>query len=114
MLGRGGPEGSAAGCLSFDVGDQFLEVIHEFRVVILWFLDGERDDLAVTVDRLAMVPFGLVQPAKALIAVMDVGEAGENVVGAPFSLIELLRLDQSKHRIGRIIQIVVAIFAEKG
>ena len=113
MLGRGGPEGSAGGCPGFEVVDQSLEVIHEFRVVEIRILMGERDDLAVVVGGLAMVAFGLVQPAETFVAVMDAGEAGQNVVGSLLGLIELLCGDQGEHGVGRVVQIVIAVLAEE-
>lgn len=42
---------------------------------------GECDDLSVAFSRLAMVAFGLAEPAKTLVAVVHAGEARQHVVG---------------------------------
>ena len=67
----------------FEAVDQGLEVTHEFRVVEVRLEASERDDLSVAFGCLALVAFGLVEPAKTLVAVMDGGEACQYSRGRP-------------------------------
>jgi hypothetical protein len=70
---------------------------------------GERDNAAVAFGCLVVVAFGLVEPAKALVAVMRAGEACQNIAGSLFGLVEFF---ESEHGIGRVVQLVTAVIAE--
>jgi hypothetical protein len=81
--------------LRFEAVDEVLEVAHEPRVVEVRLVAGERDDTAVAFDCLVVVAFGLVEPAKALVAVMDAGEAGQNIVSGLFCLVVFLGVERA-------------------
>lgn len=94
------------------MADQALEVADEFRVVEVRLVAGELDDLMVAIDCVPVIAFGLVEPAKALVAVMHAGEAPEHIVGGLLGLLELPGVDQGEHGTGRFIQLIVAAVAE--
>ena len=67
---------------------QALEVVDELWVVEVRLVAGEGDDLAIAVDRLAVIAFGLIEPAETFITVMRAGEACQHVVGGLLGLVE--------------------------
>src|SRR5260370_38165182 len=81
----GGPASSISGSggLRFKAVDQILEVIDEVRVVEVRLVAGERDDLSVAFGCVVVVAFGLVEPAKTLVAVMHSGGAWPHPVVGP-------------------------------
>ena len=109
----GGPAASIdGGSLRFEAMDQILEVIDEVRVIEVRLVTGERDDLSVAFCRLLMVAFGLAEPAKTLIAVMHGGEAYQYFMGGLLGLVEFPGVNEGEHRIGRGIQLFIAVIAQ--
>src|SRR5208283_3289468 len=70
--------------LGFEPIDELLEDGLEPGIVVVGVVADDGDGLAVAVGGLAMIAAGFVDHAEAVIAVMDVGEAREQVVGGPF------------------------------
>ena len=69
---------------------------------------------AVVVGGLAMIAAGFVDHAEAVIAVMDIGEAREQVVGGLFGGIEIAGVDHVDHGVGGLGQFVAfVVFLEK-
>jgi len=87
-------------------------VVDEVRIVEVRLVAGERDNAAVAVSRLVVVAFGLVEPAKTLVAVMRTGEAREHVVSGRLGRVEFLGVDEGEHGIGRVVQLLTAVVAE--
>ena len=58
-----------------------------------------------------VVAFGLVEPAKTLVAVMHGGEACQHLVGGLLGRVEFPGVDQGEHGIGRGVQLFVAVMA---
>ena len=67
------------------------------------------DGFAVVVGGLAMIAAGFADHAEAVIAVMDIGEAREQVVGGLFGDIEIAGLDHVDHSVGCLCQFVAFI-----
>ena len=86
-------------------------MLDEVWVVEVRLGAGELDDLSVAFGRQLMVAFGLVEPAKALVAVMHGGEACQHVVGGLLSLVKFPGVDEGEHGIGRDVQPFVAVIA---
>ena len=95
----------------FEAVDQSLEVAHKFRVVEVRLVASVRDDRSVAFGRLALVAFGLVEPAKTLISVMHGGEACQYLVGGLLCRVEFPGVDEGEHGIGRGVQLFVAVMA---
>ena len=56
-----------------------------------------------------MIAFGLVEPAKTLVAVMHGGEACQHVVGGLLGRVEFPGVDEGEHGIGRVVQFVAFV-----
>ena len=67
------------------------------------------DGFAVAVGGLAMIAAGFAHHAEAVVAVMDIGEAREQVPGGLFGGIEIAGLDHVNHGVGRLGQFVAFI-----
>jgi len=96
----------------FKAVDQVLEVAHEVWVVEVRLVAGERDDAAVAFDGLAVIAFGLMEPAKAFVAVMHAGEARQQVMRGLLGGVEFSGVDQGEDSIGRVVQFLIAVLAE--
>jgi hypothetical protein len=75
-------------------------------------LADEGDDLAVALGCAAVIAPRLVDHAEAVVAVMYLGEAFEQIVGGALGLVELPGLDEIDHRIGGGGQFVVFVVGQ--
>src|SRR5271157_2645731 len=105
---RAGPAGSAGGGvrLWFEPIDEPLEDGLEAGIVGAGVVADDIDGFAVVVSGLAMVAAGFADHAEAVVAVMDIGEAREQVVGGLFGGIEIAGADHVDHGVGRLGQLV--------
>src|SRR5260370_29286541 len=107
----GGPASSISGSggVRFKAVDQILEVIDEVRVVEVRLVAGERDDLSVAFGCVVVVAFGLVEPAKTLVAVMHGGEACQHLVGGPLGPVRFPGAAPGEPGLGPRVPLVVAL-----
>ena len=78
-------------------------------IVVVGVVADDVDGFAVVVGGLAMIAAGFADHAEAVVAVMDIGEAREQVVGGLFGGIEIAGLDHVDHGVGRLGQFVAFI-----
>src|SRR5271157_2548153 len=104
----GGPAGSAVGSvrLRFQPVDELLEDGFEPGIVVVGVVADDGDGAAVVVGGLAMIAAGFADHAEAVVAVMDIGEAGEQVLGGLLGGIEMAGVNHVDHGVGRLGQFV--------
>jgi len=104
----GGPAGSAGGGVRLGVQaiDELLEDVLERGIVVVGVVADDGDGAAVVVGGLAMIAAGFADHAEAVVAVMDIGEARDQVVGGLLGGIEIAGVNQADHGVGRLGQFV--------
>ena len=104
----GGPAGSAVGGvrLGFQPVDELLEDGFEPGIVVVGVVADDGDGSAVVVGSLAMVAAGFADHAEAVVTVMDIGEAREQVVSCLLGGIEIAGVNHVDHGVGRLGQFV--------
>ena len=80
--------------------DEALEGVLEPRLVVFRVLPNQGDDFSVAVRRLSVVTPGLVDHAEAVIAIVRVGKALQQVMGGLFGFVELAGFDHVDDGIG--------------
>ena len=78
----------------------------EFGIVGVGVAADDVDGFAVVVGGLAMIAAGFADHAEAVVAIMDIGKAREQLVSGLFGGIEIAFLDHVDHRVGRLGQFV--------
>ena len=86
----------------------------ELWIVETGLLAGECDDLAIILGGLTFFSSDLMDHAEAVVAVMHVGPALDQRPGGVLGVVEFSGVDESDHRIGRGVDLGVAVFAETG
>ena len=81
----------------------------ERGIVVVGVVADDGDGFAVVVGGLAMIAAGFADHAEAVVAVMDIGEAREQVVGGLFGGIEITGLDHVYHGVGCLGQFVAFV-----
>src|SRR5271166_3308818 len=92
--------------LAFEPVDELLEDGLELGGIAVWVVANDNDGFAVVVGGLAMIAACFADHAEAVVAVMDIGEARQEVVGGLFGGIEIAGLDHVDHGVGRLGQLV--------
>jgi hypothetical protein len=83
-------------------------------IVVVGVVADDRDGAAVVVGGLAMIAAGFADHAEAVVAVMDIGEAREQLVGGLFGGIEMAGVDHVDHSVGGLGQFVeFVVFLDK-
>jgi hypothetical protein len=93
-----------------------VEGILEARLVLIGPRTDEVDDLPVVIRGLFVVAARLVDHAQSIVAVVDFGEAHEQVTRGVFSFIELTRtnhFDDGVRGLGELLEVVVDIRREQ-
>ena len=95
--------------LWFEPIDELLEDGLECGIIGVGVVAYDVDGFAVKVGGLVMIAAGFADHAEAVVAVMDIGEACEQVVGGLFGGVEIAGLDHVDHGVGRFGQFVAFI-----
>ncbi len=105
---RAEPAGSAGGGvrLGFEPVDELVEDGLEPVIVRVGVVADDGDGAAAVVGGLAMIAAGFADHAEAVVAVMDIGEAREQVVGGLFGGIEVAGVNHVDHGVRRLGQFV--------
>ena len=80
---------AAASAWGFEPVDELLKDGFEFGIFVVGVVADDVDRLAVVVGGLAMIAAGFADHAEAVVAVMDIGEPREQVMGRLFGGIEI-------------------------
>lgn len=80
--------------------NQPVEACLEFRVVVVRMFADERDDFPIVIGRLPVIASGLADLAEAVVAVMHLGIAFQEVVCGTFRLVEVSGADQGESGVG--------------
>jgi hypothetical protein len=73
----------------------------EVGVVVVWVGSNDVDDFPVAVSGLLVIPSGFVDHAEAIVAIVLIGEACEQIVGGALGLIEPAVEDEFGGSVGR-------------
>jgi len=92
--------------LGFEPVDELLEHVLEPGIVVLGMVTDDVDGAAVVVGGLAMIAAGFADHAEAVVAVMDIGEARQQIVGGLLGGIEVAGVNHVDDGVGRLGQFV--------
>ena len=104
----GGPADSAGAVVSLGLEpvDEALEDFLEPGIVGLGMIADEVDGATIIVRGLAMIAASFADHAETVVAVMDIGEAREQVVGGLLGGIEMAGVNHVDHGVGRLGQFI--------